>query len=155
MSSYQYRDPHVKKIRRSRDRLIFNMGIPIHGKNGLYIETASCFGPSPRCRGWLVGAVPSWAGASKWCPEAVTAGCRSTVRELHHTEHAPATCWVGFSLTLCGICRWSLLETNPLVIRWSRLQQPMFYWNWRLASISDKISNHKVSQFLESAWLIV
>ena len=27
------------KIRRSRDRLIFNMGIPISGKDGLYIET--------------------------------------------------------------------------------------------------------------------
>ena len=27
------------KIRRSRNRLIFNMGIPIPGKNGLYIET--------------------------------------------------------------------------------------------------------------------
>ena len=38
MSSYQYRDPHAK-IRRSRDRLIFKMGIPILGKDGLYIET--------------------------------------------------------------------------------------------------------------------
>ena len=27
------------KIRRSRDRLIFNIGIPIPGKDGLYIET--------------------------------------------------------------------------------------------------------------------
>ena len=27
------------KIRRSRDRLIFNMGIHIPGKDGLYIET--------------------------------------------------------------------------------------------------------------------
>ena len=27
------------KIRRCRDRLIFNMGIPIPGKDGLYIET--------------------------------------------------------------------------------------------------------------------
>ena len=27
------------KIRRSCDRLIFNMGIPISGKDGLYIET--------------------------------------------------------------------------------------------------------------------
>ena len=27
------------KVRRSRDRLIFNMGIPIPGKDGLYIET--------------------------------------------------------------------------------------------------------------------
>ena len=27
------------KIRRSHDRLIFNMGIPIPGKDGLYIET--------------------------------------------------------------------------------------------------------------------
>ena len=27
------------KIRRSRDRLIFNMGIPIPGKYGLYIDT--------------------------------------------------------------------------------------------------------------------
>ena len=26
------------KIRRSRDRLILNMGIPIHGKDGLYME---------------------------------------------------------------------------------------------------------------------
>ena len=26
------------KVRRSRDRLIFNMGIPIPGKDGLYIE---------------------------------------------------------------------------------------------------------------------
>ena len=32
------------KIRRSRDRLIFNMGIPIRGKDGLYIE----FGPRKR-----------------------------------------------------------------------------------------------------------
>ena len=29
----------VLKIRRSRDRLIFKMGIPIPGKDGLYIET--------------------------------------------------------------------------------------------------------------------
>ena len=31
------------KIRRSRDRLIFNMGIPIPGKDGLYIETGPWF----------------------------------------------------------------------------------------------------------------
>ena len=30
------------KIRRSRDRLIFNMGTPIPGKDGLYIETWPC-----------------------------------------------------------------------------------------------------------------
>ena len=29
------------KIRRSRDRLIFKMGIPVPGKEGLYIETRS------------------------------------------------------------------------------------------------------------------
>ena len=46
MSSHQYRDSHVKKIRRSHDRLIFNMGIPIPGENGLYIET----GPGPWSR---------------------------------------------------------------------------------------------------------
>ena len=33
------------KIRRSRDRLIFNMGIPIPGKDGLYIETGPCASP--------------------------------------------------------------------------------------------------------------
>ena len=32
MPSYQYRNPHVK------DRLIFNMGIPIPGKDGLWIS---------------------------------------------------------------------------------------------------------------------
>ena len=31
------------KMRRSRDRLIFNMGIPIPGKDRLYIETGSRF----------------------------------------------------------------------------------------------------------------
>ena len=31
------------KIRRSRDSLIFNMGIPIPGKDGLYIEMGPCF----------------------------------------------------------------------------------------------------------------
>ena len=38
--SYRYRIPMLK-IRRSRDHLIFNMGIPIPGKDGLYIETGS------------------------------------------------------------------------------------------------------------------
>ena len=38
MLSYQYRDPMLK-IRRPRDRLIINMGIPISGKDDLYIET--------------------------------------------------------------------------------------------------------------------
>ena len=37
------------KIRRSHDRLIFNMGIPIPGKDGLYIEAG------PRLNGF-----PSW-----------------------------------------------------------------------------------------------
>ena len=37
MSSYQYSDPMLK-IRRSHDRLIFNMGITIPRKDGLYIE---------------------------------------------------------------------------------------------------------------------
>ena len=31
------------KIRRSHDRLIFNMGIPIPGKDGLYIEIGPWF----------------------------------------------------------------------------------------------------------------
>ena len=34
------------KIRRSHDRLIFNMGISIPGKDGLCIETGPCFPPS-------------------------------------------------------------------------------------------------------------
>ena len=37
MLSYQYRIPMLK-IRRPRDRLVFNMGIPIPGKDGLYTE---------------------------------------------------------------------------------------------------------------------
>ena len=36
---YQYGDPHVK----DHDRVIFNMGIPIPGKDSLYIEME----PSP------------------------------------------------------------------------------------------------------------
>ena len=41
MSSYQYRDPHVKD-ERSHNHLIFNMVIPIPGKDGLYIEKGPC-----------------------------------------------------------------------------------------------------------------
>ena len=63
MSSNQYRDPHVK-IRRSHNRLIFNMGIPIPGKDGLYIETrlrspgnnsqhCSCIVNSVRATAWI------------------------------------------------------------------------------------------------------
>ena len=50
MSSYQYRDQHVKDktvsrpSKRSRDRQIFNMGILIPGKDDLYIES----GPRPK-----------------------------------------------------------------------------------------------------------
>ena len=44
------------KIRRSPDRLIFNIGIPIAGKDGLYIET----GPSQAAS----GAIPVWL----WMP---------------------------------------------------------------------------------------
>ena len=50
MLSYQYRNPHVK-IRRSRDHIIFNMGIPIPGKDGLYTGTG------PRREGLLISSV--------------------------------------------------------------------------------------------------
>ena len=47
----QYKDVpggiSMLKIRRSRDRLIFNMRIPIPGKDGLYIERGPGF--EPRC----------------------------------------------------------------------------------------------------------
>ena len=39
LSSYPYRDPHVKDKTVSRDRHVLNMGIQIPGKGGLYIET--------------------------------------------------------------------------------------------------------------------
>ena len=39
MLPYQYRDPHVKD--KLTNRLIFNMGITIPGKDGLYIEMVS------------------------------------------------------------------------------------------------------------------
>ena len=43
------------KIRRSPDRLIFNMGILITGKDGHYIETGPCL-PNPSSISWS----PSW-----------------------------------------------------------------------------------------------
>ena len=42
------------KIRRSHDRLIFTMGIPIPGKDGLYIETGPWW-----CTFGLYLAIPS------------------------------------------------------------------------------------------------
>ena len=55
MSSYQYRDSHVKD-KRSCDRLIFNMGIPIPVRDGLYIET----GP------WLLQVYQVVPSAKSW-----------------------------------------------------------------------------------------
>ena len=51
------------KIRRSADRLIFNMGIPLPGKDGLYIEIRPSFPvsiPSSclRCPSWGQPALP-------------------------------------------------------------------------------------------------
>ena len=46
--SYQYRDPMLK-VRLSHDRLIFNMGIHKHGKDGLYIDTGPRSCPSMWC----------------------------------------------------------------------------------------------------------
>ena len=37
------------KIRRSRDRLIFNMGIPIPGKDGLILRRGPDVDPQPSC----------------------------------------------------------------------------------------------------------
>ena len=42
------------KIRRSRDRLIFNMGIHITRKDGLYIETG------PRCQLTMALYISEW-----------------------------------------------------------------------------------------------
>ena len=39
--SYQYRDPHVKD--KTVSRLIFNMGIPMPGKDSPYIDTGRKF----------------------------------------------------------------------------------------------------------------
>ena len=68
MSSYHYRDPPILNIRRSHDCLIFNMGIPISGKDGLYIETG------PWSRNKTVSFSPSWPPPasvgvphSSWC----------------------------------------------------------------------------------------
>ena len=62
MSSYQYRDPHVKD-RRSRDRLIFNIGILIPGKTVLILRR----GPG---REWLLldrECCISCVNTSKFC----------------------------------------------------------------------------------------
>ena len=42
MPSYKYRDSHVKDKTVSPTVFIFNMRIPIPGKDGLYIEPGPC-----------------------------------------------------------------------------------------------------------------
>ena len=39
----------MQKIRRSRDRVLFNTELPIPGKDGLYIETGPCLSYIARC----------------------------------------------------------------------------------------------------------
>ena len=53
----------VLKIRRSRDRLIFNMGIPILVRRQLYIETAPWSLPGP----WLNIKMPSYQYRKSHC----------------------------------------------------------------------------------------
>ena len=60
-SSYQYWDPHLK-IRRSCDRFIFSMEIPIPEKDGLNIETGPWY-----WNGNITGDVSQYNG--KLCPD--------------------------------------------------------------------------------------
>ena len=66
MSTYLCRIT-ILKIRRSYDRLIFNMGIPISGKDGLYIETGPdlydgiFYIPKDGLYWILAHMIPSWA----------------------------------------------------------------------------------------------
>ena len=69
------------KIRRSRDRLIFSMGIPILGKDGLYIETGP--GRSPN-----LGLQMSYRGSTKW----------PVVPEMATKWHAPFWSTVGVTV---------------------------------------------------------
>ena len=71
-SSYQYWDPHLK-IRRSCDRFIFDMKIPIPEKDGLNIETGPWY-----WNGNITGDVSQYNG--KLCPTACV-----TVETLYST----------------------------------------------------------------------
>ena len=68
--SSQYKDVvsigiPMSKVRRSRNRLIFNMGIPITGKDGLHIETGPwSFYFSDLC--WAVNTSSDWYGYFQW-----------------------------------------------------------------------------------------
>ena len=66
MSPYQYTDPMLK-MRRSRDHIIFNMGIPILGKDGLDIETGSRWFDDEcrRAKARSVGEVSTYAQQTK------------------------------------------------------------------------------------------
>ena len=96
------------KIRRSRDRLIFNMGIPIPGKDEVYIETG------PRTPWEFSGLWPYWSGLGitmmNWFtkydinPWAVCSKCANTTKVWQMNRQMDIwisslplfqPCWVG------------------------------------------------------------
>ena len=58
MPSYQFRTPMLK-IRWSCDHLILSMGIPIPGKDGLYVESGPWFSSQP-FKGPALGVLIPW-----------------------------------------------------------------------------------------------
>ena len=66
----------IIKIRRSRDRLIFNMVIPIPGKDGIYIETGPCSQKKEFADAlWDHGHSPGPGGNSRECESEVPYIC--------------------------------------------------------------------------------
>ena len=81
---------HVIKIRRSRDRLIFNMGTPIREKDGLYIET----GPYFFSVRWTCKSLRSWRGDNFPNPRYIFPGGRSMKTcQIPMVLHIAARVW--------------------------------------------------------------
>ena len=121
------------KIRRSHDRLIFIMGIPIPGKDGFYIETGPCLP-------W----VPPWCGLLL-CP--VVPLPASAHREPISANTDP---W-GTPSTSCSKCKGGIHHLSDM--GWSldhncRLPHHREPWDWRKGLVQNpkygKTCKHQV-----------
>ena len=137
------------KIRRSRNRLIFNMGIPVPGKEGLYIETGPCFfstfAESFHFRSFQISFCQNMNNSeSKRQVSFLSSYLLLSIIYLWCLKHFLSTLmWCKFNKNVFLLCMWYQTTVCSLPCRWlsgfrsskekedlavSELVQ--YYWGW-------------------------
>ena len=151
---------HLYKKRRPGGRLIFNMGIPIPGKDGLYIETGRCFPHVPILQPEVTPQQVSQPGSWSSCSGSLSLSSSPLIMPTWW----PSSPWPGSYYPIGPFVRWSmgtifclLVNILPCVTfyRYVNLtwhidaRTPTLRWRtwvlWRLKSPTAWVSAHQLA----------